>query len=531
MTTTDRPAAAPKAAPAPTAAHLAAPPAAPKRPRDLRLDFFRGLAMFIILLAHTPGNTWTLWIPARFGFSDATEIFVFCSGMASALAFGAAYRDRGWAMGTARILFRIWQVYWAHISLVFAVTALMVWFNASGWGDPDVDYMATLPLIPWREQFDEAITGLLTLTWVPNYFDILPMYLGILAMVPMVMAAHRTGGRGAVAVVVLGVWAVAQTGALDLPSRPWNEIPWFFNPFGWQLIFFTGFSFGMGWIPAPPRSRALAWACAGFLLLSLPFAWWKLHEGVWLPEGWLAAAVHDGREALHPLWDKSPFGFLRYAHFLALGYIAWMWAGEKGAALREPLPLPHGPRPAATAALALIALATIPYAWAQEIRWLSPALDAAILSVYGDGIRALTGGDLLAPDRWIGIPQIIHAASLGGLAWRLLGHARRDALRSKGWALFVELVRRVGSQSLAVFLTSMALAQVGGFVLDVIGRDVWTRLLVNLTGFALLIVTASVVGWFKRQPWRPERAKPAATAPARDEQEKTGGSAALAAAE
>ncbi|MEM9096562.1 MAG: OpgC domain-containing protein, partial [Pseudomonadota bacterium] len=53
-----------------------------KKPRDLRLDFFRGLAMFIILLAHTPGNTWTLWIPARFGFSDATEIFVFCSGMA-----------------------------------------------------------------------------------------------------------------------------------------------------------------------------------------------------------------------------------------------------------------------------------------------------------------------------------------------------------------------------------------------------------------------------------------------------------------
>ena len=43
---------------------------APKRQRDLRLDFFRGLAMFIILLAHTPGNSWTLWIPARFGFSD-----------------------------------------------------------------------------------------------------------------------------------------------------------------------------------------------------------------------------------------------------------------------------------------------------------------------------------------------------------------------------------------------------------------------------------------------------------------------------
>ena len=69
------------------------PPVTPSsRPRDLRLDFFRGSAMFIILFAHTPGNPWTLWIPARFGFSDATEMFVFCSGFASALAFYDGYR-------------------------------------------------------------------------------------------------------------------------------------------------------------------------------------------------------------------------------------------------------------------------------------------------------------------------------------------------------------------------------------------------------------------------------------------------------
>ena len=91
-----------------------------KPPRDLRLDFFRGVAMFIILLAHTPGNTWTLWIPARFGFSDATEIFVFCSGMASAFAFGSVFLKKSWFLGAARIMFRVWQVYWAHIGVVLA---------------------------------------------------------------------------------------------------------------------------------------------------------------------------------------------------------------------------------------------------------------------------------------------------------------------------------------------------------------------------------------------------------------------------
>ena len=105
-----------------------------KRERDLRLDFFRGIAMFIILLAHTPGNSWTLWIPARFGFSDATEIFVFCSGMASGIAFGSVFVNRSWFLGASRICFRVWQVYWAHIGVVLVTAALMVAFEVTDFG-------------------------------------------------------------------------------------------------------------------------------------------------------------------------------------------------------------------------------------------------------------------------------------------------------------------------------------------------------------------------------------------------------------
>ena len=63
--------------------------------------------MFIIFIAHVPWNWWTLWIPARFGFSDATEIFVFCSGMASALAFGKTFDVYGWGIGAARVVRRM----------------------------------------------------------------------------------------------------------------------------------------------------------------------------------------------------------------------------------------------------------------------------------------------------------------------------------------------------------------------------------------------------------------------------------------
>ncbi|MEM1371275.1 MAG: OpgC domain-containing protein, partial [Pseudomonadota bacterium] len=131
--------------------------------------------MFIIFMAHMPMNTWANYIPARFGFSDATEIFVFCSGMASAMAFGKLFEERGFALGLSRISFRCWQVYWSHIGLFLVVCAAMViadQVTLSG-----TRYQGGLNLLPFLEQDTGVqLIGLLTLTYVPNLFDILPMY-------------------------------------------------------------------------------------------------------------------------------------------------------------------------------------------------------------------------------------------------------------------------------------------------------------------------------------------------------------------
>ena len=171
---------------APAASHSDAIPKSAASTRDIRLDFFRGIAMFIILIAHVPGNWLTLWIPARFGFSDATEIFVFCSGMASAIAFGRVFREQGNVMGTVRVSYRVWQVYWAHIGLFFAIAGAMVALNALF--PEGRDYVGQLNLYPFFNNAQQNLIGLLTLTYVPNYFDILPMYLVILAMLPIVVA-------------------------------------------------------------------------------------------------------------------------------------------------------------------------------------------------------------------------------------------------------------------------------------------------------------------------------------------------------
>ena len=79
--------------------------------RDVRLDFFRGLALWLIFIDHIPYNL-NSWITIRnYGFSDAAELFVFISGYTAAFVYGRTMRERGFFVAGVRILTRAWQIY------------------------------------------------------------------------------------------------------------------------------------------------------------------------------------------------------------------------------------------------------------------------------------------------------------------------------------------------------------------------------------------------------------------------------------
>lgn len=280
-----------------------------KRPRDERLDLFRGLAMLIIFIAHVPSNSWNAWIPARFGFSSGAELFVFCSGFASALAFGGVFVKRGWWLGTARIGHRLWQIYWAQIGLVIAMVAIVAALD-SGLGRTDLPgQFGPLLSDPAR-----ALLGLATLSWQPDYLDILPMYLVILALVPAVMGLRSL--HPALPFALSGtLYALAWIEGLNLPGNPWTGAGWFLDPFAWQAIFFLGFFIAMGWLPLPQlRQPRLVWSCALFLTLSVPLSFWGILEH-WPVSQALRNLLLSGeteKTLLHPL---------RILHFLALAYL------------------------------------------------------------------------------------------------------------------------------------------------------------------------------------------------------------------
>ncbi len=292
-----------------------------KRVRDPRLDFFRGLGMLIILIAHIPYDGWALYIPARFGFSDATEMFVFQSGMASAIAFGGTF-DRGGMMAVlARVIRRIWQIYWAHIAVFVTILSLMA---LAGTRPDGVPYLDSLNLLPFIRDPASLMPALLTLTYVPNYFDILPMYMVLLALLPVMLAAERLH-RALPFLLIALLWMAAQAG-VNFPAEPWSARPWFFNPFGWQLCFFTGFFLMRGTIPAPPANRGLILAALAIVIVTVPFAWSRF-------QGWVPV-FHDAAGEILFLTEKTRFGLLRMVHFLALAYLAYLAAGPAGARLK-----------------------------------------------------------------------------------------------------------------------------------------------------------------------------------------------------
>lgn len=295
-----------------------------RAPRDPRLDFFRGIAMLIIFIAHVPDNLWANYIPARFGWSDATEMFVFCSGFAAALAFGSTFHKANFAYGTMRIGYRVWQIYVGHLTMFIFIATLVL--AMTGLLDGERDYVSQLNLTWFFDHPAQALVGLFTLTYVPNYFDILPMYIGALVLVPAVMALSRIHpwvAMGFVAAVYAGVHLFGWM----LPAHPENHtIPWFFNPLAWQLLFFTGFAFALGWLPAPRISRPWVIAAVAFVLLSAPAANWDIAKDV--------DALRWVREAIWDLQEKTDFGLLRYLHFLALAYIAIAVVNPRIEALR-----------------------------------------------------------------------------------------------------------------------------------------------------------------------------------------------------
>lgn len=275
--------------------------------RLVSVDFWRGFALLTIFINHVPGLFLEPLTYRNFGVSDAAELFVLLAGVSAAFAYLRGFRPGDRLLVTGRVWLRAFSLYAAHLALVLIAIATIGGFAVMN-GDTRVlelyhlDLLLRMPL--------EALLGIVMLTFQPAYLNILPLYVVVLLMAPVLILLMRRSvvlGLGA----SIALYVAANTWSLAPPVWP-NDGRWFFNPFAWQLLFACGLAIGKAIDAGRPlvANRLLdilapiyLVACLGWVLAGFPFSLeiWPLPDFIWS-------------------FDKTSLPLPRLLHVLALVY-------------------------------------------------------------------------------------------------------------------------------------------------------------------------------------------------------------------
>jgi hypothetical protein len=304
------------------------PPAPPREARDLRLDFFRGMSLFLIFIDHIPENLFSYFTMRSIAFSDAAEAFIFISGFAAALVYGRGLRQGGFLYASAQVYRRVWQLYVAHVFL-FVIFVAEVSYTLSAADNPMYaeemgvgDFLAT-PHI--------AVIQTLLLRFQPTFLDILPLYIVLLMIFPVILVLIERNAFLAL-IPSAALYLAVQRFGWDLRGYPADHV-WFFNPLAWQFLFVIGAVYGHAQALGRrtlPAGNWLPLLAGGVALLAAVISL-----------SWLGHWLYDPVPGLFVkgLWryaiDKTDLTPPRLVNFLALAILAAYLVRRDSAFLRS----------------------------------------------------------------------------------------------------------------------------------------------------------------------------------------------------
>jgi hypothetical protein len=278
--------------------------------RDLRIDAFRGIALWGIFLDHIPNNVGS-WLTLRnYGFSDAAEVFMFVSGVTCALAYSKARRCEGWTAVIRRTLRRSWDIYVAFLLLTLACAILV---HLAG-GGRLADESNTRILF---DHLGATLAHAAILQYRPVNTDVLPIFVLLhLLFAPLLWLLLRLPN------VTLGASLALYTLV--------HVFGWTI-PLAWQLLVVLG----AWWMLEDKRvwpwvtSRSVLGLAILYLLFSMVIALsWRIKP--------LEALIPQMLAKLHPL-DKSNLDPLRLLHFLAIAVLAAWFVPRNWRGLTTPV--------------------------------------------------------------------------------------------------------------------------------------------------------------------------------------------------
>ena len=264
--------------------------------RDLRVDFFRGLALWWIYTDHIPGNVLADYSLHNFAMCDAAEVFVLLAGYGAGLAYGGTLNRQGYLYAAADTLKRAWTLYIAHIFL-FVVFTAQVAYSATLLDRAyylDESRLDVLAEAPYR-----AMLEALLLRFQPSLLNILPLYVVLLLFFALTLWLLRR--PWVLLAVSFALYAVVRATGLNMSS--WTGQDWYFDPFAWQFLFMIGAVLAY----APPRMPRRRWPfdllSALVLLAGLLVIWIvETHPPIlaWLPHAVIRLVISEDKTGLHP---------------------------------------------------------------------------------------------------------------------------------------------------------------------------------------------------------------------------------------
>lgn len=199
------------------------------------IDFWRGFALITIFINHVPGIWFERFTYRNFSLSDSAELFVFLAGWSLRLQ-----TNRTGSLPLFNLIKKLsgraLQVYFAQLiitemavallaaaSLYYDAAFLLDWHNASAvFNDPA-----------------RAHVGLVLLTHQLGYFNILPLYVVLVAAAPIIAVLARYAPAFLLPISA-GLYLLALATGINLPAWP-EDGTWFLNPIAWQFIYVLGF--------------------------------------------------------------------------------------------------------------------------------------------------------------------------------------------------------------------------------------------------------------------------------------------------
>lgn len=283
-----------------------------KKPRDMRLDALRGFFLIIMAGVHAPTPV-SHAIQDPLGFNGAAEGFIFLSACLAGIVYGRTYRQEDWTTMSRRAWKRTRHIYFVHLGVLVPIV-LTVWALANVL-PPLAVHFSDFLAHPWS-----SLALMPLLLHQPPLFDILPLYVIFLGVMPWLLAFARRRGWGMILLVSALGWLAVQckldTRLIGDPARllplRWGA----FDLLAWQFLWVCGLALGETSLRRPiikPEFRlSLGVPAAAIVLVGLltrrgfwPQAWWDPDIFLWMDK-----------------WTLGPLRLLNFAAWTAL-LLAW----------------------------------------------------------------------------------------------------------------------------------------------------------------------------------------------------------------